>query len=94
MYVLSELGERLRLEKARIDMEMAYDALEEGIDGMDDGAVSPIYAQPGEEYDVLEDEIYYCEGTSQTTSGDEDTTNTTATTDLARSLSLEPTFYS
>jgi hypothetical protein len=72
-------------------MEMAYDALEEGVDGMD-GAVSPIHSQLVDEYDVLEDEIYFCEGTSQTTSGDDDTSNTTATTDLAQSRSLEPAF--
>jgi len=53
-YVLSGLSERLRMEKERMEKEMAHDALEDGIE-ME--AISPTHSQPLEGYDVLEDEI-------------------------------------
>lgn len=77
MYALSRLSERLKLEKEDREKEMACDALDEEIETV----ASLTSSQPLEEYDILEDEIYICNGISQTTSGDGDTTDTTATTE-------------
>ena len=68
-YQLSDYGAELQKKKEEMDREMAGEAMDEAIDH-DFGA----FAQPLEEFDILDDEIYMSDTTSRTKREDDQIT--------------------
>jgi hypothetical protein len=66
-YQLSEYGQTLLSKKEERENDIATEALEEGIEAKEAPSTQPLG-----DFEILEDEIYICDGLSRTTTDEED----------------------